>query len=281
MPKIVLIMRERRENAVRPPRTIVTACVLAAALLVAGCGGRTVSRPVAQAVLQPLAAEGPDPFTASTATVPLAVTRSAQATPPAQNSPLPGVGPAAPAGPRTVSGGTPGLYGGAARVGSCDVERQIGYLTADPARERAFARAEGIPEASVPGYLRRLTPVVLRADTRVTNHGYRDGGAARFQSVLQAGTAVLVDDRGLPRVRCACGNPLRPPAAQEGAASMARHTGGGGAWPGYRPAEVVVVTPAPRAVTSITIVDVQSHGWVERPIGHDVGRDRLVSAPGG
>ncbi|GHF01088.1 hypothetical protein GCM10018785_74850 [Streptomyces longispororuber] len=63
----------------------------------------------------------------------------------------------------------------------------------------------------MPAYLRGLTPVVPRADTRVTGHGCRDGRATGHQAVLQARTAVLVDDRGLPRVRCACGNPLLPP----------------------------------------------------------------------
>ncbi|MGH3907098.1 MAG: DUF6777 domain-containing protein, partial [Pseudonocardiaceae bacterium] len=42
-------------------------------------------------------------------------------------------------------------------------------------------------------------------DTRVTNHGYRDGKATDRQAVLQAGTAVLVDEKGRPRVKCGCG----------------------------------------------------------------------------
>ncbi|PZT71125.1 hypothetical protein DN402_02310 [Streptomyces sp. SW4] len=49
---------------------------------------------------------------------------------------------------------------------------------------------------------------MLRADTRVTGHGLRGGRPVGGQAVLQAGTAVLVDDRGVPRVRCAGGNPL-------------------------------------------------------------------------
>ena len=53
----------------------------------------------------------------------------------------------------------------------------------------------------------------LRADTRVTNHGFVDGHATALQSVLQAGTAVLVDDHGRPRVKCGCGNPLLDPVA--------------------------------------------------------------------
>ncbi|MCZ0997978.1 hypothetical protein O1M63_07095 [Streptomyces mirabilis] len=117
-----------------------------------------------------------------------------------------------------MSGDAPGLYGGTRNVASCDVEKQITALRADPSKNAAFASVLGIQPSAVPGYLRTLTPVQLRADTRVTNHGYRNGSATTYQAVLQAGTAVLVDDRGVPRVRCACGNPLTPPAAQQSAA---------------------------------------------------------------
>ncbi|MGH1554150.1 DUF6777 domain-containing protein [Streptomyces sp. L7] len=146
---------------------------------------------------------GPRPLTDSTATAPSTaprVTRTPQPTGPAPASPTP---------TRTLSGATPGLYGGTARTGSCDVERQIAYLTRDQAKAGAFAGAEGISRSAIPGYLRGLTSVVLRADTQVTNHGFRDARVTGFQSVLQAGTAVLVDNRGVPRVRCACGNPLK------------------------------------------------------------------------
>ncbi|MFF4559780.1 DUF6777 domain-containing protein [Streptomyces sp. NPDC001435] len=263
------------ENVVRiPTGTTVMACLLSAVLLVAGCArdGAGDTGPSGEVFLQPVAAQGPDPFTGSTATggphSADQITRTAQSVGPIGNIALPV------SGVRSVSGGTPGLYGGTARVGSCDVERQIGYLAADPARGSAFARAEGITRTAVPGYLRGLTPVVLRADTRVTNHGYRDGQAAGFQSVLQAGTAVLVDDRGVPRVRCACGNPLKPPTATHSAAGT-----GGQAWSGYRPGEVLEVTPAPHAITSITIIDLGSHAWIERPTGHDVSHDHVVHPP--
>ncbi len=115
---------------------------------------------------------------------------------------------------------------------------------------------------------------MLRADTRVTNHGFRAGRAGAYQSVLQAGTAVLVDDRGVPRVRCACGNPLRPPVAMRGTPR-----GRGSPWPGYRPGEVIVVTPAPQVITDFTIIDVASRTWIERPTGHDVRHDRALPPP--
>ena len=71
----------------------------------------------------------------------------------------------------------------------------------------------GIDPADIATYVGTLTPMQLRADTRVTNHGFVDGHATSLQSVLQAGTAVLVDDHGRPRVKCGCGNPLLDPVA--------------------------------------------------------------------
>ncbi|MFH8496361.1 DUF6777 domain-containing protein [Streptomyces coeruleorubidus] len=263
-----------------PTGTLVTACALFVTFLLSGCGDdgdRAGEGDAAGAggalFLQPAAAQGPNPFTDSTATT--------TATP----SPIPrtpetaGPGDAAPAsadlsGLRSLSGGTPGLYGGIERTGSCDVARQMGHLTRDRARTRAFARVAGVSPASVPDHLRDLTPVVLRADTRVTNHGFRAGRAAGYQAVLQAGTAVLVDDRGVPRVRCACGNPLRPPVALRGTPAVK-----GTPWPGYRPGQVVVVRSAPQTITDFTIVDVTTRTWIERRAGHDVRRDRALPPP--
>nr|WP_206327489.1 DUF6777 domain-containing protein [Streptomyces sp. S3(2020)] len=255
----------RRESTVRPSTgTFVTACTLSTALIVVGCvgSGDENTKSSGELFLQPVAAQGPDPFTDSTAT-PTAtaspVTRTQQ---PAQ----PGV--------RSISGGTPGLYGGTVGSGSCDVNRQIGRLTADRAKGRAFAQVEGIPQDSVPSYLRSLTSVVLRADTRVTNHGYRDGRTTTYQSVLQSGTAVLVDTRGVPRVRCACGNPLTPARTTSGSTATS-----GRAWSGYRHGQVVVVAPAPRVVTHLTIIDIVDNTWIERRCGRDTRHDHVVPRP--
>ncbi|WP_318200085.1 DUF6777 domain-containing protein [Streptomyces sp. SCL15-4] len=255
-----------------PTRTLVTACVLWAALLAAGCAGTGVKQTrVGDLVfLQAVGDRGPGPFTDSAATGPVAES--------------PRIGARISAGQlaaplraaRTVSGSMPGLYRGTPRVARCDVERHIRYLAADPSRAGAFAGVVGVGRAALPAYLRGLTPVVLGSDTRVTNHAYRDHRADDYQAVLQAGTAVLVDDRGVPRVRCACGNPLAPPAPTRGGAS-ARGT----PWPGYRPNKVIVVSPAPRAVASLTLVDAGHRTWTERRVGHDVRRDRVVPPPAG
>lgn len=263
-----------------PTGTFVTACALVAALLLSGCGGGSGGESDDDAAgaggalfLQPAAAQGPNPFTDSTATT----TDTPSPTPRTPVTVRPGDAARISAGLgglRSLSGGTPGLYGGVERTGSCDIARQIGHLTRDAARTRAFARVAGVSPASVPDHLRGLTPVVLRADTRVTDHGFRAGRAAGRQAVLQAGTAVLVDDRGVPRVRCTGGNPLRPPVASHGAPATE-----GTPWPGYRPGRVVVVTPSPQVITTFTIVDVTTRTWIERRTGHDVRHDRALPPP--
>jgi hypothetical protein len=273
--------RGEREGEVRTPTgTSVLACALSAAFLLSGCDGTTGRGGTpglgddagtgtgGELLLQPAADPGPDPFTDSTALT--AATPSPAPRTPAGTDRASTVSD----GPRSLSGATPGLYGGTERTGSCDIGRQIGHLTRDPARGRAFAEAAGVSPASVPDHVRALTPVVLRADTRVTGHGFRAGRITRHQSVLQAGTAVLVDDRGLPRLRCASGNPLRPPVAPRGTPVTT-----GTPWPGYRPGEVIVVTAAPRAVNGFTIIDTASRAWIERRTGHDVRHDRALPPP--
>lgn len=242
----------------------VTACALSAALLVSGCGGGgdkgTASS--GEVFLEPATAKGPDPFTGSTVTATAAVSPVPRTPQPARSGRTE---------PQHLSGGTPGLYGGTRGAGTCDVRRQIDLLTSDQGRGRVFAEASGIGQASVPGYLRELTSVVLRADTRVTNHGFRDGRAIRYQAVLQAGTAVLVDSHGVPRVRCACGNPLAPAAELPGSAGQP--STGGRSWSGYRPDRVVVVAPTTEVITDITIINIVDNTWIERPTGHR-GHDR-------
>lgn len=257
-----------------PTRPLVTGGALAAVLLFAACGGghdrdTAANGPAdGEVLLQPLSERGPDPFTESTVT-------SVGTPPPVTRTPQPSA--TGGRGPRSVSGAMPGLYGGTLNTGSCDAGRQIEALAADRARTRAFAQSSGISPQSVPDYLRGLTSVVLRADTRVTDHGFRDGQATGFPAVLQAGTAVLVDDRGVPRVRCACGNPLGRPAATD-----ADPPTRGRPWSGYRPARVVVVTPAPVVITGLTILDVAADTWIERPVGQDGHRhDHPVPRPGG
>ncbi|MDX3494728.1 hypothetical protein PV735_18840 [Streptomyces turgidiscabies] len=109
-------------------------------------------------------------------------------------------------------GSTPGLYGGTKQPTVCDVDRLEQFLT-DPRNNRKaheWARVVDIPQGGISAYLDRLTPVLLRHDTLVKNHDYKKEKAVPFDALLQAGIAVLVDEAGVPAVKCSCGNPLRP-----------------------------------------------------------------------
>ncbi|MEU2158484.1 DUF6777 domain-containing protein [Streptomyces sp. NPDC019396] len=218
--------------------------------------------------MQPANETGPDPFTASTAN------GTADAPPAA----LPSAATAtrSPSGTfvRGVDGATPGLYGGSRNTASCDTGKQVRFLAIQPEKNRAFASALGIQPTAVAGYLRSMTSLRLRLDTRVTNHGYQDGKATSYQAVLQAGTAVLVDDRGVPRVRCACGNPLTPPVEVQRAVKRTGKT-----WSGFDQARVVIVQPAPRTVDAFVVLDFGDHAYFSRDRADTGTHDKPVAPP--
>ncbi|WP_457032554.1 DUF6777 domain-containing protein [Kitasatospora sp. P5_F3] len=239
----------------RPPRAwwrrpwmiaLVTGVVVAAAVLTvvltnSDSGTRTEAAP--QVALQPVAATGPDPFTGSVAVVSNASTAASSG----------GTVSATGTDGRTVQGSDPGLYGGSQQTASCDVPRLAEFLNANQDKARAWAAVAGIEPAAIGDYLRSLTSVVLRVDTRVTNHGFANGVATPYQAVLQSGTAVLIDARGLPRVRCACGNPLLPPVL-----SATPPAYSGTPWPSFKEQDVVAVSPAPSPLKDIVVVDPSS-----------------------
>ena len=109
---------------------------------------------------------------------------------------------------RSYSGDSVGLYGGTRSLMSCNPQQMIRYLEASPAKAAAWAAVEEISTSKISSYISGLTPMTLRYDTRVTNHGFVNGQADSIQEILQAGQAVLVDSYGVPRARCYCGNPL-------------------------------------------------------------------------
>ncbi|MER7336246.1 DUF6777 domain-containing protein [Streptomyces sp. NPDC000075] len=224
-------------------------------------GGDTAT--AGEVILQPTDDAGVDPYTPSTANTTTALPAAAPSTAPAKKDTI-----------SSVAGSEPGLYGGSRNTASCDVEKQIRYLSADPARNRAFASVVGVQESTVPAYLRSLTPVQLRSDTRVTNHGFRDGVATSYQSVLQAGTAVLVDKYGEPKVRCACGNPLSRVVPQPGTPRQK-----GPSWPGYQPQNVVVVNRSTTVINVFVIYDSRDKQWVHRYTGDQVHHDKPAPPP--
>lgn len=123
-----------------------------------------------------------------------------------------------------------GPFGGTGSDLVCDRELLIRSLRARPDRLEEWARVLDVePDIrAVARYIRELRPVTLTRDTRVTNHSFVDGRAVAFQVILQAGTAVLVDDKGVPVVRCRCGNPLLKPVYVKTAKCF-------GCPPNYRP----------------------------------------------
>ncbi|HQR80828.1 MAG TPA: hypothetical protein PLT68_11460, partial [Actinomycetota bacterium] len=147
--------------------------------------------------------------------------------------------------PVTVPGGEPGLYGGTKNESYCDRQRLIEYLMANPDKGRAWAGVLGIAYERIPGYVMKLTPMLLRSDTLVTNHGFKNGQATSFLSVLQAGSAVLAGRRGLPVVRCYCGNPLTPAPT-----NVPNATYKGPTWPGWNPQSITVI------VQNVTFIDI-------------------------
>ncbi|MCP4434002.1 MAG: hypothetical protein GY812_00690 [Actinomycetia bacterium] len=168
-----------------------------------------------------------------------------------------------------LPGDSPGLYGGTGDEATCDTAAISRYLGADLAKAEAWADAQGIGVHGIDPFLDTLTPMVLLHDTRVTNHGYRDGVATPFQSVLQAGTAVLVDPYGVPRVRCACGNPLDAPD------TSVSHEPVGTPWPGYGNTPVVIVTEHQPVNVFITI---NIHTGAEQAV--PAGSDATNEPPG-
>ena len=131
---------------------------------------------------------------------------------PSEDGPDPFTEPAERKGPKLVKVGS-GPFGGTGSDLVCDRELLIRSLVARPDRLREWARVLGVTptERAVASYIRKLRPVTLTRDTRVTNHSFVNGRAVAFQSILQAGTSVLVDKDGVPVARCRCGNPLLQP----------------------------------------------------------------------
>jgi len=150
-------------------------------------------------------------------------------------------------GVRLVSGAHPGLYGAIGQQNPCNTAGIANALDSQSDLALAWAQAQNIQPNQIPYYMNTLTGVVLTADTWVTSHHFSSGRSIGFQTVLQAGSAVMIDPAGVPRLRCISGNPLRPPA-RENIAGMDQT---GTSWPGYSPQNVVAIayTNAPSSFT--------------------------------
>ncbi|MDQ4011856.1 MAG: procyclic acidic repetitive family protein [Actinomycetota bacterium] len=167
--------------------------------------------------------------------------------------------PLTPAAPKAVGGevdpggGVTPNAPGTDNVGTCDPGALAAYLGAHPDKASAWAQAlnsdptltwsggSQVGIQQIPAYIRELTPRVLTDDLRVTNYRFTGGSAAAVQAVLQDGTAVLVDAKGVSRVRCACGNPLTPMIRLS-----AQPIYLGRPWPGFQPLRITVIEQPPQ-----------------------------------
>lgn len=183
------------------------------------------------------------------------------------------VTPATSSGIQTVPAATVGLYGGTLNQASCDKAKLVSYLQANPELGAAWAGVLGISPAQIPAYVAPLTPVLLRTDTAVTNHGYEKGKATAFPSLLQAGTAVLVNEFGVPVVRCYCGNPLTPAPTKIGKIKYKGPT-----WPAFQRGNITVVQQSVTVITTYTLTNVVTGEQFERPTGTDGASDVVPTA---
>ena len=179
------------------------------------------------------------------------------------------------AGIPVVSGATAGLYGGTLDAASCDPGKLVDFLEQNPDKAAAWAGVVGIRPSEIRSYVATLTPVILRSDTRVTNHGWVNGRANPIPAVLQAGTAVLVDRYGQPVTKCNCGNPLSPPQP----VSTPVYTGT--RWPQFSPTSITVINQSTTVINVFVLVDVRTGEEFGRPSGTTGASDGPVPSDSG
>jgi hypothetical protein len=246
-------------------RNHVYAIGAAIVLLIAAIGGVLILRSddasADEVFLEPVGSTGDNPFTSSVdvdtdVDVQQAIDANARAS--------------ASTGVQTFDGGQPGLYGGTQNSRHCDKAQLVTFLESNPDKAGAWAAVQGITAAQIPDYVADLTPILLREDTRVTNHGFVSSTANPIPAVLQAGTAVLVDRFGRPVVKCACGNPLTAPSP----ASSPRYTGP--RWSGFSGTTITVIQQTTIEIDVFVLTDPVSGDQFERPAGTDGDQDTPI-----
>lgn len=167
---------------------------------------------------------------------------------------------AVPAG--SIDGGAAGVYAGVLGQSSCDVAGLQSALTADAAKAAAWAQAfageaalwdnSALTADGIVEFLAWLTPVLTTSDLWVTSTGYADGEGSAEQVVLQAGSAVLVDMNGVPRVDCGTGDPLTAAEAPEADGALV-YTGP--VWSTFSPGGVSKVSGSAQTVLAFALTD--------------------------
>lgn len=135
---------------------------------------------------------------------------------------------------------------------TCDSGKLVSYLVAHSEAAAAWVKSlnsdptlswsggNKVAIQQIPSYVHELAPRLLEGDLRVTNYQFANGTTHPVQSILEKGTTVLVDAKGVARVRCACGNPLTP-MVRLNAVPVYR----GVPWSGFHPQKVIVTQNGP------------------------------------
>lgn len=164
----------------------------------------------------------------------------------------------------------PGLYGGTRNYATCDASKLVTFLEQNPAKATAWARTLGLTTSRVRRYVSGLTPVTLRTDTRVTNHGFVNGQANPIQSVLEAGTAVFVNKYGEPVVKCYCGNPLTAYIPYDSPTYV------GPRWSGFSQTNITIINQSTTIIHVFKLYDPSTGQLFARPAGSSGERDGAV-----
>ena len=183
--------------------------------------------------------------------------------------------------PRAGAGAPPPHHAGPRGPGASDRDGLAGYVSGSADRQAwvsaltadaAVRWPAGGEQSAVVDFVKGLTPAVLRADTLVTSHRFAFLGRTRAEpTVLQAGTVVLVDARGAPRVRCSGAAPLTradPGVLTDDAVSGTR-------WSGFAVSGVQVLDPADADVTQFVLAGVSEAAPFRRPAGTAGDKDFL------
>jgi hypothetical protein len=254
------------------------AVVIGAALALGG--GKKADGPAKEVFLQPISSIGIDPFSNIAPETKDVTTRDGRKLGDIldkiklPNIDLPKLGGGAvPA----IQGSAPGLYGGTNLLSVCDAKQLVQFLKDNADKAKAWADVIGIGADQIDSYVAGLTDVVLQADLRVLNHGFKNGVATKIDSILQAGTAVLVDKFGSPVVRCKCGNPLSTPRPLATDVKVSGDT-----WPAFALDNTVTVTPGPE-VKEYVLSDVETTTPVFRvpgaPASETTTTPRVIKPP--
>ncbi|HEY2206401.1 MAG TPA: DUF6777 domain-containing protein [Pseudonocardia sp.] len=217
---------KRRDPSKRTQITVMVAIVVALAAVIGGVAAavKPTKASASSVRLEPTSFAGASPFVSPVGTDQAGV-----------------VAPAKTGG--EFSGATAGLYSRNPEAPSCDGQTLVAALQADDQKATAWASALSIQAADIPGFVSKLTPVVLRSDTSVTVFGYDAGTYFPYPAVLQAGTAVFINSYGEPTVKCYSGNPLASRAVPSGGTTVAASYVGP-SWGSFSSSSVTVVRPS-------------------------------------